>query len=155
METPIHNIDAQERPRYRVLLVDDDQHIHDMMELLVRQTEYLLSSATNAQDAIEMIDRDPPDILITDAMMPGESGFSLIERVKGSPGARTMPIILWTILEDPDGSVMDASKKADILVNKPFYLSDIMQALEQAKGMIRRSVTNEGALSEEMSLTNV
>ena len=49
-------------PRYRVLLVDDDQHIHEVMELLIRQTEYSLSSATNTYDAIKMIDRDPPDI---------------------------------------------------------------------------------------------
>ena len=39
-------------------------------------------SATNAPDAMEMINSDPPDILITDAMMPGESGFSLIEKMK-------------------------------------------------------------------------
>ena len=78
----VYQIGEQDLPRYRVLLVDDDQHIHEMMELLIRQTEYSLSSATNAHDAIEMIDRDPPDILITDAMMPGESGFNLIEKIK-------------------------------------------------------------------------
>ena len=70
VEASTNKLGEQDLPRYRVLPVDDDQHIHEMMELLIRQTEYSLSSATNAHDAIRMIDSDPPDILITDAMMP-------------------------------------------------------------------------------------
>src|SRR5438552_1125774 len=69
-------------PQFRVLLVDDDQFVHEMMGLFLGKTEYSLVSATNAHDAIKIIDSDPPDILITDAMMPGESGFSLIEKMK-------------------------------------------------------------------------
>jgi response regulator RpfG family c-di-GMP phosphodiesterase len=102
----------------KVLLVDDDEFIHEMMKLYLANSEYSLSSATNAQDAIKLIDNEPPDILITDAMMPGESGFGLIEKMKARPACADIPVILWTILEDPDGSVMDASGKADILINK-------------------------------------
>jgi CheY-like chemotaxis protein len=122
--------------QFRVLLVDDDEFMHEMMSLFLGKTEYSLVSATNAQDAIKIIDSDPPDILITDAMMPGESGFSLIEKMKANPGSAAIPVILWTILETPDGSVMDASGKADILINKPFYRCDMMESLEQAKRMI-------------------
>ena len=123
-------------PQFRVLLVDDDEFNHEMMSLFLGKTEYSLVSATNAQDAIKIIDSDPPDILITDAMMPGESGFSLIEKMKAHPGSATIPVILWTMLEQPDGSVMDATGKADILVNKPFYRCDMMESLEKAKRMI-------------------
>jgi CheY-like chemotaxis protein len=123
-------------PQFRVLLVDDDAFVHEMMGLFLGKTEYSLVSATSAQDAIKIIDSDPPDILITDAMMPGESGFSLIEKMKAQPGSAAIPVILWTILETPDGSVMDASGKADILINKPFYRCDMMESLEKAKGMI-------------------
>ena len=69
-------------------------------------------------------------------MMPGESGFSLIEKIKARTSSANIPIILWTMLEQPDGSVMDASGKADIAINKPFYRSDILANLERAKGMI-------------------
>ena len=137
METGISGATGRDVKRYRVLLVDDDPLIHEMLELFLGKTEYLLSSATNAHDAMNVIDNDPPDILITDAMMPGESGFSLIEKIKGRPAASNIPIILWTMMERPDGSVMDASGKADILMNKPFYLCDIMSSLEKATGMIK------------------
>lgn len=131
-------------PRVKVLLVDDDEVMHEMMRLFLGTTEFSLVSATNAQDAMAMINSDPPDILITDAMMPGESGFSLIAKVKARAGSAEIPVILWTILEQPDGSVMDASGKADILVNKPFYRCDILDSLEKAKLMIRpRCISND------------
>lgn len=74
---------------------------------------------------MNIIASDPPDIVITGAMMPGEGGFSLIEKMKANPGSANIPIILWTMLTEPNGSVMDATGKADILVNKPFYHSNI------------------------------
>jgi len=136
MNIAIDEIVPPAAPQLRVLLVDDDQFVHEMMSLFLGKTEYSLVSATNTQDAIKIIDSDPPDILITDAMMPGESGFSLIEKMKAHPGSAAIPVILWTILETPDGSVMDASGKADILINKPFYRCDMMESLEKAKRMI-------------------
>lgn len=121
----------------KVLLVDDDECVHEMLRLFLGKTEFSLISASNASDALKMITSDPPDILITDAMMPGESGFSLIEKMKAFACTAAIPIILWTILETPDGSVMDASGKADFLVNKPFYRCDIMDSLKKAKLMIQ------------------
>jgi len=121
----------------KVLLVDDDEGLHEMLRLFLGKTEFSLATATNAPDALEMINSDTPDILITDAMMPGESGFSLIEKMKSCACTAEIPVILWTILENPNGSVLDASGKADILVNKPFYRCDIMDSLEKAKSMIR------------------
>jgi CheY-like chemotaxis protein len=125
--------------RVKVLLVDDDKGMHELMSLFLGKTEFSLVSVTNAPDAMALINNDPPDILITDAIMPGESGFSLIEKVKGSPSTAKIPVILWTILETPSGAVLDASGKADILMNKPFYHCDIMGGLQKAKSMIRSS----------------
>jgi DNA-binding response OmpR family regulator len=137
METVIGDAVRSDVPQFRVLLVDDDEFMHEMLSLFLGRTEYSLISATSAEDAIKIIDGDPPDILITDAMMPGESGFSLIEKMKSRPDCADIPVILWTILEQADGSVMDASGKADILVHKPFYRCDMMESLEKAKRMIK------------------
>jgi CheY-like chemotaxis protein len=118
-----------------------------MMRLFLGKTEVSLVSATNAPDALEMINSDPQDILITDAMMPGESGFSLIEKIKACACTAKIPVILWTILENPNGSVLDASGKADILRNKPFYRCDILDSLEKAKLMIQPScISNDVTL---------
>lgn len=120
----------------KILLVDDDAFVHEMVELLIDQEGYTLVSASHVKEAMEMIAHEAPDIIVTDAIMPGESGFSLIEKIKADPRTEDIPTILLTILQQPDGSVMDASGKADFCVTKPVYLSDITSALEQARQLI-------------------
>jgi CheY-like chemotaxis protein len=119
----------------RVLLVDDEEFNHEILELSLDKTAFSLLSATSVAEALKIVEITAPDILITDAMMPGESGFSLIEKIRSRPETADIPIILWTILEQPDGSVMDASRKADFTVSKPFYHSTILEALDKARGM--------------------
>jgi two-component system alkaline phosphatase synthesis response regulator PhoP len=124
--------------RVKILLVDDDEFIHEVMKLFLANTQYSLVSALNVQDAITLIETELPDILITDAMMPGESGYTLIEWMKARSAFADIPVILWTIMERPDGSVMDATGKADISINKPFYRCDMMEGLEKARNLIER-----------------
>jgi DNA-binding response OmpR family regulator len=120
----------------RVLLVDDDESIHQTLELFLANTEYSLISARNVKEAMALVASLKPDIVITDAMMPGESGFCLIENLKSRPATANVPVILGTILEEVNGGVMDASHKADISITKPFYRRDIIPSLERAKQMI-------------------
>jgi CheY-like chemotaxis protein len=141
--------DTMEEPqthtrRLKVLLVDDDKFIHEALDLFLRNTEYTVAYATSVKDAIRIIESAKPDIIITDAMMPGESGFCLIERLKSAPETSSIPIILWTILEETNGGVMDASRKADISINKPFYRSDIIGSLEKARRMIESNESFDG-----------
>jgi DNA-binding response OmpR family regulator len=128
----------------KVLLVDDDESIHETLELFLADTEYSLISATSVKQALALVASMNPDIVITDAMMPGESGFCLIEQLKSQPDTANVPIILWTILQEWNGGVMDASRKADICINKPFYRGDIIACLGKAKEMIDALQAVEG-----------
>jgi len=125
-----------ESGRLKLLLVDDDKFTHELLGLFLRDSDFELSSAFSAEEAMRIIIDSPPDILITDAMMPGEGGFSLIDRIKARPNTARIPILLWTMLTQPDGSVMDASGKADILMNKPLYRSNMLESLERARQLI-------------------
>jgi DNA-binding response OmpR family regulator len=125
----------------KVLLVDDEATIHEMLELALKTTEYSLVSATNVGEAMkEMASSYPPDIVITDAMMPGRSGFSLITSLKSNPATSDIPVILWTILEDLNGGVMDSSGKADITMTKPFNLPSLLNNLTRARQLIKTNV---------------
>ena len=135
-----NNQTSRDSSKYRLLLVDDDYFTHEMMELFLRNTEYILISAFSADEALRIIVSDPPDIVITDAMMPGESGFSLIGKIKAQPASARIPIILWTMLTQADGSVMDASGKADIMIGKPLYRSNMLENLNKAKQLIAHQI---------------
>ena len=133
-------IQTNETP-LKVLLVDDEETMHEMMHLALSSTEYSLVSASNVDEAMkEIASANPPDIVITDAMMPGDSGFSLIKSMKSNPTTSDIPVILWTILEDANGAVMDSSGKADLTMTKPFNLPNLMESLAKARHLIKSDV---------------
>jgi DNA-binding response OmpR family regulator len=126
---------------FKVLLVDDEQSMHEMLGLAFKSTEYSLVSATNVDEGMKMLASSlPPDIVITDAIMPGASGFSLIESIKSNPTTSRIPVILWTVLEGLNGSVMDSSGKADITMSKPFNLPNVLDCLTKARQLIRSDI---------------
>jgi CheY-like chemotaxis protein len=120
-----------------VLLVDDEKIMHDMLGVALNGTDYSLVSAKNVNEAMNMISSHPPDIVITDAMMPGVSGFSLITSLKADPKTTAIPVILWTVLEERNGDVMDSSGKADIAMSKPFNLGDVLDSLTRARQLMK------------------
>jgi CheY-like chemotaxis protein len=125
----------------RVLLVDDEETMHEMMGFALQDTDYSLVSVTNVDEAMKLISSSyPPDIVITDAMMPGDSGFSLITSIKSDPTTSDIPVILWTVLETQTGAVMDSSGKADLTMSKPFDLTEILDALMRARQLIKPDV---------------
>jgi CheY-like chemotaxis protein len=146
------NDNGARKERLKILLVDDEAFVHDLLKLLIDQQAYSVISATNVREAMELVAKQKPDIIITDGLMPGESGFCLIEQVKSDPSTETIPIVLLTILQRPNGAAMDASGKADFCVNKPIYLSDISSALELARELIERRKIN---LAQAFDIANV
>lgn len=148
-------MDKNERNPIRILLVDDDSFVHEMVGSMINEEEYSLISAMNVSDAMRVIMNQRPDVIVTDAMMPGESGFCLISRVKSDPRTQDIPIILLTILQEPNGSPMDATGKADFCVSKPIYLSNLASTLERATQLVKDRSEIEFQLPEAPDIVTV
>jgi signal transduction histidine kinase/CheY-like chemotaxis protein/ligand-binding sensor domain-containing protein len=80
----------------RLLLVDDDLAVHQMLEQELTREGYLLDSATSGSEAIERAERSRPDLIILDLMMPGMSGFELAERLRQRESTSRIPIVVLT-----------------------------------------------------------
>jgi signal transduction histidine kinase/CheY-like chemotaxis protein len=83
----------------RLLLVDDDVAVHQMLEQELTREGYVLESATTGADALERVDRTRPDVIILDLMMPGMSGFELAERLRQRESTARIPIVVLTAKE--------------------------------------------------------
>jgi CheY-like chemotaxis protein len=140
MEMLTPELNQQSRGPAVVLVVDDSKIVH----LLVRNAlaagltgaGYSVISAMDAAEGLKVVASEAPDIIVTDAMMPGMSGFDLIRKIKSQPETACIPVILLTCLEAENGSVMDASGKADLCLGKPFNDADIRSRIQKAELMI-------------------
>lgn len=81
------------RPK-RILLVDDDPQVADLLRQSLSETEFSLESAPDGLAGLERIAAQPPDLLLLDLLMPNLDGFGVIERLRADPGTRDLPVIV-------------------------------------------------------------
>jgi two-component system, OmpR family, alkaline phosphatase synthesis response regulator PhoP len=80
----------------KVLLCDDEIHIVRAAEIKLARSGYEVRIAHDGEEAWEWIQRDPPDVLVTDVQMPRVDGFELTRRVRSNPATKDLPIIMLT-----------------------------------------------------------
>ncbi|CAH0444422.1 nitrogen regulation protein NR(I) [Ralstonia syzygii] len=121
-----------------IWIVDDDQSIRWVLEKALARESLLSRSFTNVRDALNALDEETPQVLISDVRMPGGSGLDLLQAIKSKhPG---LPVIIMTAYSDLDSAVAAFQGGAFEYLAKPF---DVDRAVE----LIRRAL--EESLREE------
>ena len=103
----------------RVLVVDDVLHNVKLLEAKLRSQYFDVLTAMNGIDALEIIEKEQPDIILLDVMMPGMDGFEVCRKVKENPAVAHIPIIMVTALDQPKDRVMGLEAGADDFLTKP------------------------------------
>jgi DNA-binding response OmpR family regulator len=111
----------------RVLVCDDEPHITCTLSLRLRKGGFEVETAANGQEAWELIERTPPDLLISDCQMPVMDGLQLCRKVRDDYRYATMPIILLTAkaYELPT-KVLQRDLDISAVVSKPFSPRDML-----------------------------
>jgi DNA-binding response OmpR family regulator len=78
----------------RVLLVDDDNDILTSMQAAFEPTGAVVESANNGNKAVELAEKNHPDIVVLDMMLPGRSGFLVLEKIKAKKPRNTKPFVI-------------------------------------------------------------
>jgi len=110
----------------RILVVDDQPAIAGLMSQLLTMRGYDVVTADNAEEAEGEIRRHPPDLILSDVMMPGKSGYDLCRSLKGNSATRLIPFVLITGLSDSSDKVRGIEAGADDFLNKPFLAEELV-----------------------------
>jgi DNA-binding response OmpR family regulator len=117
----------------RVLVVDDDPPSVKMISFLLREEGYDVVSADNGVTALELIDREPPDLVILDVMMPHLDGFEVCRRMRQKVD---VPIIFLSAKGETVDKVTGLQLGADDYLAKPFEPAEL---LARVKAVLRRA----------------
>jgi DNA-binding response OmpR family regulator len=112
-ETP----DASARPR--VLIVDDERKNRDLLDVLLSQEGYELSSASCGEDAFAEIEKALPDLILLDVMMPGMDGYQVAAKLKSDPRTMHIPVIMLSALTDRNSMMHGLTAGAAAYLGKP------------------------------------
>jgi DNA-binding response OmpR family regulator len=125
-----------------ILLVDDDALLRRSLSFNLEQAGYRASAAASAEDALALIVRDPPELILLDIGLPGMDGLDALRHFRDRVGA---PIIFLTARRRELDEVLGLELGADDYVTKPFDL-DVL--LARIKAVLRRSEPPQRPLSE-------
>jgi two-component system, OmpR family, phosphate regulon response regulator PhoB len=120
----------------KILVVDDESVIRDMLRIALEMAEYKVIEASNAQDAHSLIIDEKPDLVLLDWMMPGTSGIELARRLKRDEVTASVPIIMLTAKGEEDNKIQGLDVGADDYITKPFSPRELVARL---KAVLRRT----------------
>lgn len=115
----------------RILLIDDDRTFITLMQGVLRKNNYDVLIASNGQDGIECVEKERPDLIILDVLMPGMTGYEFIQLLrKKNPEAKKLPIIVISSRK----SMKDFFNMWELsfFIEKPFQPQELLSKIEYA-----------------------
>jgi two-component system phosphate regulon response regulator PhoB len=119
----------------RILLVEDEAPIRDMLKFVLEQSGYETIEAEDYHIALEKIVEPFPDLILLDWMLPGGTGVQLAKKLKQHEYARDIPIIMLTARGEEEDKIRGLEAGADDYVTKPFSPKELVA---RVKAVIRR-----------------
>ncbi len=113
-----------------VLVVEDTPSEMELINTYLKESGYSVINASDAKEALDKASQLKPDVVITDVVMPGMSGFELCRSLKKNPGTEKLPIIVCSSKNQELDRLWAMKQGADAYVTKPFNRDDIVKAVK-------------------------
>jgi PAS domain S-box-containing protein len=109
----------------QILVVDDEQNDRQLLQLLLEAEGFRVLTAANGDEALAIISRRAPDLILLDVMMPDVDGYQLVERIKKYTLAGPIPIIMVTVLDDREAMMRALVAGAQDYLVKPVNRAEL------------------------------
>lgn len=107
---------------HRILVVDDDPHLVKVVSMYLAIEGYDVQIAGTAEEGLAEMERQRPDLIIMDIMMPGMDGIEACRRIKSDPDTEAIPVVMFSALSSDDDVERARMAGANNLITKPFSL---------------------------------
>ena len=128
-----------------ILVVDDEEPILELLRFNLEKEGYQVRVAKDGPEALESVEKEQPDLLILDVMLPGMDGLEICRQLRLNPKFRQIPIIMLTAKGEVIDKVVGLELGADDYMTKPFSPREL---LARIKARLRRINSSEEADSE-------
>lgn len=111
---------------YKILIVDDVMSNVLLLKVLLTNEKFAIATASNGRQALEQVEKEKPDLILLDVMMPDMSGFEVAQHLKSNPQTAEIPIIFLTALNSTADIVKGFQVGANDFISKPFNKEELI-----------------------------
>lgn len=126
-----------------IYIVEDDESIREIETIALKNSNYIVSAFENAKEFYKKLDELVPDLILLDVMLPDESGYDIVRKLRKRPATQEIPIIMVTAKTTEMDMIKGLDGGADDYIKKPF---SIMELITRVKALLRRTAKEEPKL---------
>ena len=123
-----------------IYCVEDERNIRELLIYTLETTGFSAKGVSNGKELRALLKEELPDLILLDIMLPGEDGYSILERLKASQETKNIPVIMVTAKEAEFDKVRGLEAGADDYITKPFGM---MEFVARVKAVLRRCSRQE------------
>ena len=132
-----------------IYIVEDDANIRKMLVFAIAREGYEIKEFPDASTLYDSLEKEMAQLLILDIMLPGEDGFTVLEKLRGNPSTKRLPVIILTAKNSEIDKLRGLDGGADDYVTKPFGIAELMARI---RAVIRRSEVQTDNIYETANL---
>lgn len=131
---PSPSLDDLDLSKSRIMLIDDNEQNLELLLAYLEDLGATLVTALDGMEAIDAIEREIPDLILLDVMMPRMSGFQVCAKIKGDPATRDIPVVMVTALNEVADIERAVECGADDFLTKPVHK---LELVTRVKSLLR------------------
>lgn len=114
-----------------ILIVDDDRTMRSLLNLAMEEEGYEVAEAENGEQCLSEYTHFQPDLILLDAVMPDIDGFTCCQKIRSLPGGDRLPILMITVLDDPESVEQAFNAGATDYITKPIHWSVLSERVRR------------------------
>lgn len=120
----------------KLLVVDDEEHILMILKDSLEFSGFQIVTATNGEEALEVVAREKPDLVVLDVGMPKLDGWEVCRRLKADPATKSLPVIILTAYAQTSDQRKGMDLGADRFITKP---CDLTYLVEEINSLLKKT----------------
>ena len=116
---------------YRILVVDDDKEVRDVLQNLLEMKKYEVLTAPDGMVAVASMSKHKPDLMILDVTMPRMSGFQTCQAIRRMKGYSDIPVIFLTAKKSERDKEFGSRIGGDVYITKPYNQVELLRVIEK------------------------
>ena len=127
----------------KILIVDDEPDIVEVIHKKLLMEGYEVITAFDGQEALVKVEKNDPDVILLDLMLPKLNGFEVLKEIRQRFTSKWRPVIIISAKTDLDGIKECYNLEADLYLNKPCNMDNILQGIETVVSLIPLRINHQ------------